>query len=272
MDTPEQATFYDEHPFDWIPPDSSVPITATVSRALVDLIETLDHGATVFDIGCGPGRVLGQLAARRLRCFGLDRSRVSLKLAISRYKRPGIVADNLALPLADECADVVISDGVIHHTGNPSAAFAENCRILKPNGQMYLAVYKPSGRYPWLYRYPGAAIRAGLRHAWSKPFVTIFAQLPYYLVHFARSRGRRTWSGAQNLFYDYFITPHVAFLSRSLVEEWCSERGLRVSRYDENRGGNVHCFCLRKESRAGVPRNADESAGVNDMDVVARGA
>jgi SAM-dependent methyltransferase len=272
MAMPERVTFYDEHPFDWVPPDPASPITATVSRALVDLIETLDANSVVLDIGCGPGRVLGHLAARQLRCIGVDRSRISMELAVSRYSRPGVVADNLALPLVDECADVVVSDGVIHHTGNPLAAFAENCRILKPNGQMYLAVYRPTGHYPWIYKYPGALIRAGLRHMWSTPLVTTFAQFPYFLVHFVRSRGRRTWSGARNLFYDYFITPHVAFLSRELVEEWCSQRGLRVSRYDENRGGNVHCFCLRKESRASISRGVDESASVNDMNVVARGA
>ena len=65
----------------------------------------------------------------------------------------------------DGTADVVISDGVIHHTDDPFVSFSENCRILKPGGRMYLAVYKPTGRYPWLYKYPGAVIRFGLQHA-----------------------------------------------------------------------------------------------------------
>src|SRR5271155_485995 len=163
MATTEQKTFYDQHPFDWAPADASQDIRSIVSGPLVDLIQSLDTHSLVLDIGCGPGRVLGFLAQRGIRCIGLDRSRVSLGLAIERYGRPGAVGDNLHLPFADETADVVISDGVIHHTENPQAAFAENFRILKPGGKMYLAVYKPSGRYPLLSQFRGAWIRAGLR-------------------------------------------------------------------------------------------------------------
>ncbi len=123
MATTEQQTFYDQHPFDWVPADASEEISSVVSRPLVDLIQSLDSESLVLDVGCGPGRVLGFLARRGVRCIGLDRSRVSLALAVQRYGRPGTVGDNLRLPFADAAAEVVISDGVIHHTENPRAAF-----------------------------------------------------------------------------------------------------------------------------------------------------
>ncbi len=248
MATTEQQTFYDQHPFDWVPADDSQEITSVMSRPLVEFIESLDPASLVLDIGCGPGRVLGFLARRGLRCIGLDRSRVSLALAVQRYRRPGTVGDNLILPFADGTADVVISDGVIHHTENPRAAFAENFRVLKPGGRMYLAVYKPSGRYPLLYKFPGGWIRAGLRHGWSKPFVVLFFRVPYFLVHWIRSRGTRTWEASRNLFYDYFVTPQVAFLPRKAVEDWCAAQGARVLHYQENRGQNVHSFLVLKEA------------------------
>lgn len=244
----EQPTFYDQHPFDWIVPGVDTDIRSVVSPALADLIEGLEQNSLVLDVGCGPGRVLGFLARREIRCIGIDRSYVSISRAVGRYGRPGVVADNLSLPLADATADTVISDGVIHHTENPAAAFLENLRILKPAGQLYLAVYKPSGRYPRLYRTPGRQIRSGLGRSWTKPLVILLAQVPYFLLHFVRSGGRRTWSGAQNLFYDYFVTPRVAFLSRDTVEKWCKDHGARLALYDENRGGNVHSFILVKES------------------------
>lgn len=247
MGSTEPVTFYDQHPFDWVAPDASEPVQNVISRPLVDLIESLEPGSLVLDIGCGPGRVLGVLARRGLKCIGLDRSRVSIGLAARRFGSPGVVGDNLRLPFVDGCADVVISDGVIHHTDDPRAALSENCRVLKPWGRMYLAVYKPAGRYPWLYKYPGALIRTGLRYCWTRPLAIVFAQAPYFLIHFVRSRGRRTWAGAGNLFYDYFVTPRVAFLARTVVEEWCTKQGARVVLYDENRGGNVHSFCLVKE-------------------------
>ncbi len=250
MQSTEPVTFYDRHPFDWVPPGGSEAIDAVVSRPLAELIQNLNPNSLVLDIGCGAGRVVGVLARRAIRCIGLDRSRVSVGMIVERYHRPGVVGDNLHLPFADGTADVVISDGVIHHTEDPAAAFAENCRILKPAGRMYLAVYKPYGRYPWLYKYPGAVIRSGLRRRWAGPFVALFAQVPYFLVHFVRAKGRRTWAGARNLFFDYFVSPRVAFLPRAVVEEWCAKQGVRVVLYDENRGGNVHSFCLAKEDRS----------------------
>jgi SAM-dependent methyltransferase len=247
MPATEQVTFYDEHPFDWAPVDAEKNIDAIVSRPLIDVINGLDANSLVLDIGCGPGRVLGFLARRGVRCIGLDRSRVSLGLAMQRYHRPGSVGDNLHLPFADATADVVISDGVIHHTENPEAAFRENYRILKPGGRMYLAVYKPFGRYPMLYRFPGGIIRAGLSHRWSRSLVVPFFRVPYFLVHFLRSGGKRTWQGSRNLFYDYFVTPKVAFLPRNLVESWIAREGGTVLHYEENRGQNVHSFTIRKD-------------------------
>ena len=214
--------------------------------------------------------MLGVLARRAIRCIGLDRSRVSVGMVVERYHRPGVVGDNLHLPFADGTADVLISDGVIHHTDDPAAAFAENCRILKPAGRMYLAVYKPFGHYPWMFKYPGALIRSGLRHRWAQPLVVLFAQFPYFLVHFVRSKGRRTWAGARNLFFDYFVTPRVAFLPRAVVEEWCAQQGVRIELYDENRGGNVHSFCLAKEARSAATRDPLRPLAAGTMMVESR--
>ncbi|HXJ17582.1 MAG TPA: methyltransferase domain-containing protein [Candidatus Polarisedimenticolia bacterium] len=235
-----------------------------VSPALADWIENLDANSLVLDIGCGPGRVLGFLARRGIRCVGLDRSCVSVGLAVERHRRPGVVGDNLRLPFADGTVDALISDGVIHHTDDPRAAFLENCRILKSGGAMYLAVYKPSGRYPFLYRYPGAAIRKGLRHRWSRPTVAVFAQAPYFFIHFIRSKGQRSWAGARNLFYDYFVTPRVAFLPREVIEEWAMAAGVRVVLYNENRGANVHSFCLVKKPTQKT-HDASRSASTPDV-------
>ena len=67
------------------------------------------------------------------------------------------------------------------------------------------------------------------------------------MVHFLRSRGKRTWSGARNLFYDYFVTPRVAFLPRHTIEEWAEKQQAHIVRYEENRGQNVHSFLVEKK-------------------------
>jgi SAM-dependent methyltransferase len=262
MVSDKQMPFYDEHPFDWITFDDTTKIRSVVSPALVEFIGTLDSRSVILDVGCGPGRVLGFLVKRGLRCIGIDRSSVSVSLAATRCGSPAVVADNLCLPVADAVVDVVISDGVIHHTEDPYAAFVENLRILKPGGRMYLAVYKPYGRYPLLYRFPGSIIRRGLQSGWSQPLVTVFAQVPYFLVHFVRSAGKRTWAGATNLFFDYFVTPKVAFLGRKIVEEWCVMQQAFIVRYDESQRQNVHSFVIEK----GLPlmRQAGEVEGATE--------
>lgn len=267
MASTEQSTFYDRHPFDWVAANQGTDIRSVVSPLLAELIERLDVNSLVLDVGCGPGRVLGFLARRELRCIGIDRSYVSVGRAVEYYGRPAVVADNLCLPVPDAIADVIISDGVIHHTEDPCGAFTENLRILKPGGQMYLGVYKPFGRYPRLYKFPGQQIRAGLRLPWAKPLVLLFAELPYFLLHFIRSEGQRTWSGAQNLFYDYFVTPRVTFLSRDVVERWCREHGAQVLQYDENHGGNVHSFVVRKQSATETGTESENGARSNLREV-----
>jgi hypothetical protein len=80
--------------------------------------------------------------------------------------------------------------------------------------------------------------------------------VPYFLVHFLRSGGKRTWAGARNLFFDYFVTPRVAFLPRNLVEGWCGVAGGRILHYEENRGQNVHSFLVQKEPAAASSHRA----------------
>jgi ubiquinone/menaquinone biosynthesis C-methylase UbiE len=47
--------------------------------------------------------------------------------------------DAQALPVDDDCADVVISNGVINLTTDKQEAFAEILRVLRPGGRLQLA-------------------------------------------------------------------------------------------------------------------------------------
>ena len=76
------------------------------------------------------------------RVTAVDISRGSLERARRRAPRAFFVqASNLELPFADACFDAVVSDGVIHHTPDAFKSLAENARILRPGGHLYLAVY-----------------------------------------------------------------------------------------------------------------------------------
>jgi ubiquinone/menaquinone biosynthesis C-methylase UbiE len=245
----QETTFYDVHPFDWTGDYRPHEVTSTLAPPLASFIVDIPSDALVLDIGCGPGRVMSCLAAQRLCCLGVDLSQTSIQLMTQRTGKTGIVASNLRLPFPDETADRVISDGVIHHTGDPLGAFVECCRVLKPGGLIYLAVYKPGGHYQKLYRFPGLAIRSLIAHPAGKTMVHATMLPIYYIARFIKSRGKTSWHGARNLFYDYFVNPFVEFLSRAEIEQWSRTCGVEVVDYDSNPKLNVHSFLLRKPVR-----------------------
>ena len=244
----KSQNFYDDHPFDWTEGYTRQELDATLAPPLKSFIQDMPSDCVVLDIGCGAGRVTSCLAARGLRCVGIDLSRTSVRLMMQRTGNPGVVADGLRLPFADGTADRVIADGVIHHTSDPFAAFAEGCRVLKSGGLLYVAVYKPGGRYQKMYGFPGAIIRSLLRRRAGKALVHATVLPLYYLAHVVKSRGKRSWQGARNLFYDYFVTPRVQFLSSDELRQWSETCGVDVVCYKPNPGLNVHSFLIRKRS------------------------
>ena len=79
-----------------------------------------------------------------VQLIGIDLSATSLAFAkefVESENLELLVGNNLSIPLNDNIADLVISDGVCHHTGDTVGAFNECVRILIPNGKLYLAVY-----------------------------------------------------------------------------------------------------------------------------------
>jgi len=242
----QETTFYDDHPFDWTGNYTQHEVQTTLAPPLASFIEEVPANAFVLDIGCGTGRVMSCLGARKLRCMGLDLSRNSVRSMVEKTGEIGIVANNLSLPFPDKIVDRVISDGVLHHIISPFGAFAECCRILKPGGLLYLAVYKPGGHYQALYRFPGAIIRSLLKCGIGKLLVFSTMMPVYYFVRLAKSRGKTSWHGATNLFYDYFVTPVVDFLSRDKIEQWSLTCEVEIVKYNLNPGLNVHSFLLRK--------------------------
>jgi len=242
-----EATFYDDHPFDWTSNYTQHEVETTLAPPLASFIEELPENALVLDIGCGAGRVMSCLAGRKLRCIGLDLSGYSVRSMVAATATFGIVASNLHLPFPNEIADRVISDGVIHHTDDPFVAFSECCRVLKSDGLLYLAVYKPGRHYQALYRFPGGVIRSLLKRGRIGKALVFSIMMPlYYLARLAKSQGKTSWHGATNLFYDYFVTPIVAFLSRGKIEEWSLKCGVEIVNYSSNPNLNVHSFLVRK--------------------------
>lgn len=197
----------------------------------------------VLDAGCGPGRGLLYLENAGQSAIGCDLSERSLAIAAQRLQNPRLVKGScLRLPFSGPTFDAIICDGVLHHTPDACAGFRELCRVLKPGGRMYIAVYKRWRYYYYLYRYLGGVIRWLDKSAVGRAVISATLLPLYHLAHLVKSRGRRTWGGSRNLFYDYFVTPRATFHTRAEVMSWGEAQHLRLLEYHPFPRGNCHMF------------------------------
>lgn len=240
---------YDVHPFDAITPEDERRPDRIQPKPFIEFCERrLRPGMAIAEIGCGPGRGTMYLVANALDVTAVDISATSLARARRRASRARYVrATTMALPFKEACFDAVVADGVIHHTPNARAALAESVRVLRQGGYIYLGIYNRRRAYYYIYTYAGPPIRWLERLETGRAVLSVTLIPFYYLVHLAKSRGRRTWQGAKNFFYDYIITPQATFYTREEITNWGIEIGLDLIHYDSSLG-NVQVFVFCKSS------------------------
>ncbi|MGY1848771.1 MULTISPECIES: class I SAM-dependent methyltransferase [unclassified Blastococcus] len=105
------------------------------------LLPALRRGLDLLDVGCGPGTITVDLAARVApgRVLGLDVSPEPLDEAQAFAARAGVavtfaVGDVYSLDLPDASFDVVHAHQVLQHLTDPVAALREMARVCRPGG------------------------------------------------------------------------------------------------------------------------------------------
>jgi SAM-dependent methyltransferase len=165
-------SFYSAAPFPGYPPrDSLSALRARASRShFAQLLDRSVPGdAKVLELGCGTGQMSLFLASAGREVIGADLTRASLMLAREaaqrfRVRRAGFVETDLRAPgLMRGAFDVVYSSGVLHHTPDPRAAFAQMARMAKPGGMIVLGLYNVYARLPHRLR-RGLARLTGYRY------------------------------------------------------------------------------------------------------------
>jgi ubiquinone/menaquinone biosynthesis C-methylase UbiE len=116
-------------------------------RAAADRVATdLPAGGRVLDIGTGPGRLLLEITRRRpdAHLVGIDPSADMVGHAQRHLQAAGAqdatvhVAAGEDLPFPDAAFDAVVSTLSGHHWADAATAIAEQARVLRPGGVLWL--------------------------------------------------------------------------------------------------------------------------------------
>jgi 8-oxo-dGTP pyrophosphatase MutT (NUDIX family)/ubiquinone/menaquinone biosynthesis C-methylase UbiE len=127
------ATKQTTQAYDEIAPYFAAKFCGTdLSMQLDRFCASLQHGARVADVGCGPGRDLLSLADRGFWAVGLDRSAGMLRQAMDRGTKLLVQADARALPFANGTLDGIWACASLLHLPKAElpAALAEIHRAL----------------------------------------------------------------------------------------------------------------------------------------------
>ena len=111
-----------------------------------------DRARCSIDAGCGAGmsalELFGELLGR-VRYLGVDVSE-AVDVAAARFAERGIEAaflqaDISNLPLPPASADLIFSEGVLHHTNSTRGSLGALAKLLKPGGRLLFYVYRRKG-------------------------------------------------------------------------------------------------------------------------------
>jgi SAM-dependent methyltransferase len=81
-------------------------------------------GKTILNIGSGVHRYRDDI----------------VNIDIFPYRNVDVVADAMALPFADNSVDAALCECLLEHVPSPERVVAEMLRVLRPGGQLYIAV------------------------------------------------------------------------------------------------------------------------------------
>lgn len=110
--------------------------------------------ARVLDVGSGGGQIPARIARRRprWRIWGVDRAgsmlaagrggteaaRHSARVAIEPFRLGLALAEARTLPFPDGALDLVISNSLLHHIGDPTPVLDEIARVAGASGRVLL--------------------------------------------------------------------------------------------------------------------------------------
>jgi ubiquinone/menaquinone biosynthesis C-methylase UbiE len=116
------------------------------------LDDEIPMGSNILEAGCGTGQMSIALSRYARQIYSIDLSKGSLIEAKKFINSNNIKSVHLfrmnifKLFFEENTFDIVISNGVLHHTYNPKLAFSKLVKVLKPGGIIVIGLYHKYGR------------------------------------------------------------------------------------------------------------------------------
>ena len=132
----------------------------SLAGALVDAAD-IGPGQRALDVGCGPGALTGELAARlgRDHVAAVDPSAPFADACRRRLRGVRVeVAAAEALPFPDGAFDAVLSQLVVNFMSDPPAGLREMRRVVRPGGTVAASVWDYAGEMILLRCFWDAAV------------------------------------------------------------------------------------------------------------------
>ena len=105
----------------------------TVENSAAYLLPYLTPGATVLDVGCGPGTITADMGSLGVEVIGID----AAADVVEKARALGVdarVGDAYNLDFPDDSFDVVHAHQTLQHLARPVDALREFRRVVKPGG------------------------------------------------------------------------------------------------------------------------------------------
>ena len=210
--------FYEAHPFPNYDDHDSLESLLKKSRRGIYarlLAEQILFNSRVLEVGCGTGQLTNFLVIGCRTLVGTDLCLNSLRLAEGFRRTHGLhrarfVQMNLFRPsVRDEQFDVVLCNGVLHHTSDPYRGFRQIGQLVRPGGYLVVGLYNRYGR--WLLDARRAVFTAtGGRMKWLDPYLR---------------RSRLSEAKRDAWFADQYQHPHESKHTVGEVQRWLDLTG-----------------------------------------------
>lgn len=248
--------FYTEAPFpNYNEFDSIDTFVKSADRSVfaAKLRRAVPINSTILEVGCGTAQMSNFLAATTMsHIYATDLTPASLKLGSDFASRQGIhgvkfIQMNLFRPcIRPESMDLVIANGVLHHTYDTRKAFGAIAPLVKPGGYILIGLYNRIGRLR-------TDLRRRLYRILGEPALRLDPQLRRQLS----AEKRRAW------IRDQYLHPQERKHTISQVLGWFKETGFEfvssIPRIGDKFSAEDHLFAPA-DTGTGVDRVLAETS------------